>query len=472
MNTMRNHITSLLALALTWIVPGLTQAANVCKDSDSYTSCSLELANGAKATAKKEATAKAATEVAAMNTGDNEQSTTNDFLPLLRLLLNDEGDLDENRKIGFEWSPHFSKTLPSKVTVTLQDSALYEPLDKALRAAGLEDQVDPLGKKIDAGDDVVIAFTLSKASERYGRDPELHTDLLGELVSRVDFQDASIEYKNARNEFGAFMIDHTPDPAHPVPSLIVVTQDTTFESIKDESVRKQYREVAEKFIALNVEYLKAFATRLNKIGFYGLLDLIDNQPQFTLSVGYESRGDEVGPDDLKITAAYEFGGRNVNTMRNYARKNCGDGGTGSQATCLADYLKDGETLAESFRVKLGAEYSKLQRYEFELADPAFSYVEKPVEHLSFSATLSRQLGGGQKGQPRPRFDAKVSYEDFSDDPSRQDRGIATVTFSYPVAQGFFVTLGAVYATRPEFRGDVDEEISTRLGFTYKLIQDK
>src|SRR6187431_1252303 len=101
MNTMRNRITSLLALALTWIVPGLTQAANVCKDSDSYTSCSLELANGAKATAKKEATAKAATEVAAMNTGDNVQSTTNDFLPLLRLLLNDEGDLDENRKIGF-----------------------------------------------------------------------------------------------------------------------------------------------------------------------------------------------------------------------------------------------------------------------------------------------------------------------------------------------------------------------------------
>ena len=102
----------------------------------------------------------------------------------------------------------------------------------------------------------------------------------------------------------------------------------------------------------------------------------------------------------------------------------------------------------------------------------FSYVEKPVEHLTFSAALSRQLGSGGKGLPRPRFDAKLSYEDFSDDPSRQDRGLATLTFSYPVGQGFFVTLGAVYATKPEFRGDVDEEISTRLGFTYKLITDQ
>jgi hypothetical protein len=452
---MRTHKTAALVLALACLAPVFALGANLCEDTENYRTCSFRLANGAKAEATKAAT----TAVTAMNTGDNEQSTTNDFLPLLRLLLNDDGNSDENRKIGFEWAPHLSKTLPSKLTVTLQDSELYAPLDKALRAAGLEDQVDPLGKKIDAGDDVVVAFTLSKASTRYGRDPELHTDLLGELVS--DEGQASLEYRTAKVEFGRFRTEH-----------IEITQETSFNSIEDAAVRARYRDVAEKFIALNVEYLKAYAARLKKIGFYGLLDLIDNQPQLTLSVGYESRGDVVGPDDLKVTFGYEFGGRNVNTFRAYSRKNCGDGGIDSEVTCLQDYLEDGETLAESFRVKLGAEYSKLQRYEFELATPAFSYVEKPVEHLSFSATVSRQLGAGQNGLPRPRFDAKISYEDFSDDPSRQDRGIATVTFSYPVAQGFFVTLGAIYATRPEFRGSVDKEVSTRLGFTYKLVENK
>jgi hypothetical protein len=30
-----------------------------------------------------------------------------------------------------------------------------------------------------------------------------------------------------------------------------------------------------------------------------------------------------------------------------------------------------------------------------------------------------------------------------------------------------VALSLVYATKPEFRGEVDEEISARLGFNYK-----
>jgi hypothetical protein len=38
--------------------------------------------------------------------------------------------------------------------------------------------------------------------------------------------------------------------------------------------------------------------------------------------------------------------------------------------------------------------------------------------------------------------------------------------------GFFLSLGAVYATKPEFRGDVDEEIGARAGFLYKILEDQ
>ena len=95
-----------------------------------------------------------------------------------------------------------------------------------------------------------------------------------------------------------------------------------------------------------------------------------------------------------------------------------------------------------------------------------------MDHLYISVAASRQIGRKGSAGPRPRFDLKASYEDFSDDPVRQDRGVATATFSYPVSPGFFLTLGAVYATKPEFRGEVDEEISARLGLTYKLIPEK
>lgn len=456
---------TLLILLVCWAGAAFPQDAPRCRGNETFNACFKRLGNDAQEMVADVQAEEATRTVAAMNTGDNEESTTNDFLPLLRLLLNDDTSADENRKIGFEYAPHFSDTLPSKLTVTLQDSELYEPLGNALRATGLDDQVDTLDKGIDAGDDIGVAFTISKASENYGRDPELHKTLLGELLEPAD-EDTPAELKEARRKIATFMITHPG----------VITPATTFDAITDADLQREYRELAETQIALEIAYLKNFVARLNAVGFYGLLDLIDNQPQFTFAVTYNSRDEAVGPDDVSATLAYEFGGRNVNTFRKYANKDCPDRVEGdklqSEVQCLARYLGREETLTESFRVKVAAEYSKLQRYEFELLDPVFSYVEKPVEHLTFSAALSRQLGSGGKGLPRPRFDAKLSYEDFSDDPSRQDRGLATLTFSYPVGQGFFVTLGAVYATKPEFRGDVDEEISTRLGFTYKLITDQ
>ena len=61
-----------------------------------------------------------------------------------------------------------------------------------------------------------------------------------------------------------------------------------------------------------------------------------------------------------------------------------------------------------------------------------------------------------------------SYEDVRGDPLRQDRGLGTLAFSQELASGFVLTLSAVYATQPEFRGAVDKEWSSRLGLNYKL----
>jgi hypothetical protein len=210
-------------------------------------------------------------------------------------------------------------------------------------------------------------------------------------------------------------------------------------------------------------------------GFEGLVRLIDNQPQVSFSIDYRARGDSVGPDAVAATLAWEFGGKNLNSFRKYATESCPLRVPGqeeaSQVACLPTYLQQAESAQESLRFKLAARFSELQRFSFSLASSAFSFSQAAVKQLELSTTVSRQLGGVGGKSPRPRVDAKLSYEDFSDDPARQDRGLATVTFSFPTSRGFFVTLGAVYATKPEFRGDVDEELSARFGFTYKLIEE-
>jgi len=54
------------------------------------------------------------------------------------------------------------------------------------------------------------------------------------------------------------------------------------------------------------------------------------------------------------------------------------------------------------------------------------------------------------------MDLSVTYEDVSDDPSKNDRGVAKATFTYPIGNGTFLSIGAVYATlvRLESKGFV------------------
>ena len=130
-------------------------------------------------------------------------------------------------------------------------------------------------------------------------------------------------------------------------------------------------------------------------------------------------------------------------------------------------------LKTSNRITFKVDYSKLQRLNFTLPGTMpFAFSEKPVERFSFTAGLGRYIGKEVSSRTRVRIDVSVGYEDFSDDPARQDRGLATATFTYPVAEGFYLSVGVVYATKPEFRGDVVEELSARAGFTYKVIREK
>ena len=51
---------------------------------------------------------------------------------------------------------------------------------------------------------------------------------------------------------------------------------------------------------------------------------------------------------------------------------------------------------------------------------------------------------------------------------RQSRFVGTATVSHKLTNGTSVSFSAVYANRPEFRGDVDKELSARFGLRWKL----
>jgi hypothetical protein len=453
------RLKTLLATAGLLLICGAVQAQDRCLERDTYKLCSDRLANQIV-----EGTVNAAeSAVAAKNTGDS-ASTINDFLPLLRALLETGGFAGQDGdKLGFEWSNPLN--LPpqhqNKLIAKLVKSELHQPLKDALRAAALEDQVSALEDRIDEGDDISFGFSYSPASQRYGRDPELHATLLSGLLKQADTVDPEArEAARPFNDMGTQLIDGGLQPADlrkPFKDIPITPEQRT-----------QYMRLAEAAIFAEHKSIRALAERLQKVGFYGLLDLINNQPQWSLTAEYHARDEAVGPDEFKAELSYEMGLVNVNT---YRTASCGET---DALLCLENYLSEHvDDLKASNRVTFKADYSKLQRLNFSLPGTTlFAFSEKPVERFSLSAAFGRYLGKEVSSRTRARVDVSIGYEDFSDDPARQDRGLATATFTYPVAEGFYLSVGAIYATKPEFRGDVDEELSARAGFTYKVIQEQ
>lgn len=430
-----------------------------CEESDTYDSCAARLAGQLNDMANDAMLAG----VAAKNTGLSTLSTIADFLPPLRAVVESHGLGGMDGTLGFEWSNPLR--LPpqeqNKLVFELTKSELYEPMKNGLRAAGLASEIGALEDKISEADDLAIGFAWSRASARHGRDPRLHPDIVDQILRLVHVpstDDSALHDFEARVFEAAAETDREIDLNAPFDSNGMTPEE-----------RQTYMRLVEDAILGHHRTMREFGEQLRQLGFYRFLDLVNNQPQWSFTAKYRVRDDAVGPDELKVSFSYEMGWANVNAYRRFQQRSC----NGQSATdCLASYLARPDVIADlqqSLRVSIKAEYSKLGRIDFALPNDAFRYYAEPSERFSIAAGFGRYLGGELQGAARTRLDLSLGYEDFSDDPNRQARGLATAALTFPVANGLFLSFGAVYATKPEFRGDVDEELSARAGVLYKLL---
>jgi hypothetical protein len=465
--------------ALLMLLAPVTQAQvqDHCIETDTRASCLSKMQ--ALANAQEQGQEAAGKQIlAAKNTGEGAigasgtQSATNDFLPLLRAILDTQGLEQDDGKIGLEWSNPLG--LPAahqnKLTAVLARSNVHQPLSDALRAASLGDEVGALQDRIHEGDDITFGFSYSPASQRRGRDPDLHEDLYSAVLHAANQPDESVALTRAQRVAIERDLGLPRQSAESAETFAQLFARPEVAGRPDVELKKaEYIQAVESEFRAQFGALAGLQQRLEQRGFYGMLDLINNQPQLSVTANYRVRDDAVGPDEFNATVSYEVGWYNVNTFRNAAR-NCDD-----EAKCLSGYLSRPEVVAgvkQSPRLSFSAEYSKRKRLQFALGGSAFTFVEQPQERLKVSANYARYLGGETAMHTRARVDASLGYEDFSDDPLRQNRGVATATLTYPIAAGFYLSLGAVYATKPEFRGEVDSELTARAGFTYKLLREE
>ncbi len=221
--------------------------------------------------------------------------------------------------------------------------------------------------------------------------------------------------------------------------------------------------VAENAIALAEDHAR-FDAALREGGYFRLAELIANQPQVHFEVAYRDRQETVGPDEVRLKATYEHGFGNINGLLRYE-----DCAGGIDKACYVGYLDEvGDSIDEANRVSFSLEYAKASEVDYTLPADDFTFTLDEGEKLTGSLVYGRNLTRDDKGKETSRLDLEAKYEDVTGDPKRNSRFVTTATYSMGISGGNTLAFDLVYANKPEYLGEVDEELSARVGLRFKL----
>jgi hypothetical protein len=430
----------------------------------------------------------AADALASKNTGDSpaasplSASSFNDFFSTLKAGL-DSGSSDSDQDdgaVGFELSRCARDEQPvagvqCQVRLRAGGAQLYEPIKNALPDATRDTRAKELEDGLDFGDRIAVGGFVNLVSNRWGRVPRFGDDpiyeefwtAINEEVAISKANSATIEYAAIRKKVQAKLC---PDPG----TCATFDANTPFAKVFEIDAELAKAALAGREAEVRAEFDNLVQTQklLEGYGYYDFVDLVNNQPQLNFGVEYVQNGDFAGPDEWRAKISYEYGFVNINSTHEYIDKHCRQAADAQHRTlaCLQDYLGDEKTrkrLKGGDRLAASIEYISRRKYSLALPDDAVSLDEKSTRSLIGALVYGFYTSFDQKGNARSRLDIEANYEDVSNDPARQDRGKAVATFSQTLFDKTTLSISLIYATKPEFRGDVDEELTGRLGFNYK-----
>ena len=468
------------ASLLAWACAAVANAQGVCVLADSELTCrqKVEQIVNAELTAGAEAAMKTAVAegLAATNTGEaraaspDVASTFNDFFTTLKVAASQSSEDDSNEALGFELSRCMRERievsrLQCQARLRVGGAEIYEPLRQALseaRAAELENGLE-------RSDSITFGVFLNLVGQRWGRVPRFGDEPLFDAIwtSVTEGTAASTAAANAATNAYEDVVDEIVDV---IPTF---GPETTFQSIAEADADLAARALALREAAYRAEYqsMDDLRRKLVAADYFKLVELVNNQPQLSFGAEYTQRDDVAGPEEWRAKLVWEKGFVNVNSARAYVQSRTGTAGDSAAVVgALNDYLNDPATarrLENGDRLALSIELIERKAYEIDLITDQVTLRRDAEDSIVAAFSYGYYLDFDDLGKPKSRLDIKAAYEDVSTDAARQDRGTLSVTFSQLVLGKTLLAVSLIYGTKPEYRGDVDEELSARLGFNYK-----
>ena len=475
----------LLALAGTLALAGSADAAVKCQMTETPVECITRTKkehreNGATALATEESNELASKPTGVQTGGANLASTTTNFIPFLSLagLLGDvrQGDTEGTYLVDLNFLvPGTSLDNNAK----LQGIVNSQPtVSEAIKNQLPADQRDELTQKLQTGlgdlSDYALSLTYSWIDDRHGRGFEQYRDRFAALVAAVN--------DKFGQGGGGGGLRRAGDAVVNIKSKFGIGGDllnTRFDAIGNAAAAAELKAAVEQGQEEALAEEDSDQEIWMEAGLGHFADLLDNQPQLNVAAQQSFRDDLVGGDETTGKVSYEWGRANLNNA--FRTKRCQDE-LNTPATdtidpvlldrCLTEYtafvnkykdhLKDGE------KFSLSAEYRDLKARTFDLPAQGLTGLtlngaKKVIVNVGYGRYFVDPTGGNEP----VRLDFVGRYEDVSDDPMRQDRGVATLTVTRKFGT-ISVPLGIVFANHGEFLGEVDEELSAHVGLKFDL----
>ena len=434
------------------------------------------------------------------NTGINSEGLPSSVLDLLSLLgidVDTGGLGDDQESLALELNRFLGLPVDDgyQVRILLKKAQLYAALAEKIPEESRAERKEALEKGLDDFDNAAFVFTYSPTTPTLGRNPEIHSpyfaDLFEAVKRRIEASSARFsELSNVQADLIGALTEDISDRLIPAAEtagntvekqglerilISIEDQDYTFESIRtlNENLATRLLDATE--ARWSAWYVRGVMLDqvLEATRFFSFADLVDNQPQLYANVEATARDELVGPDEVKVKVTYEHGFVNANKLRGHTRSCRASSAEADVLSCFQLYLTP-ERLAQikrGDRLAVSLEYSDVRDDELSLPDGSITVPIAADREIVGSLVYGRYLDFTEAGRGQSRVDFSLSHDYVDDDPDRNDRWLLTLTYSQRVAGDVILAAGVTWADKAEFRGDVDHEISARVGLTYKLFKD-
>ncbi len=340
----------------------------------------------------------------------------------------------------------------------MHKATLFKPLENnidTLPESIRQSQKDTLKKGIGDLDDVEAHLRWTEASGTPRAALQAVTSEIFTPVAEKTGKPAQ-ELANEIAEAGAFFQDQLGKPIAQV-SIGDICRD------KREPIKSRLLDLQKDFKEKGTAALSSLQKDLSGTLFFKAGDLIDGQPRFSVDGYYRYRQNATGPDERSLELRFEMGTISFWGFKRFAA------GKDINPALLEEYLNNKSDSAPSFSAIVN--YTKTSDFKIPLPVDATEFHQAEASKLTATLTGGLYFGGGRSH----RLELKANYDDISDDPTRQNRFVSTLSWVEKLNSTLTQALGGsdltvtfIYANKPEFRGEVQHDLGLRAGLKWSV----